>query len=54
MPIEEGWKRSSVPISGDTLENIEEGIVEASQWSPNKTQCASVVFILDADDTFTV
>ena len=54
MPIEEGWQRSPIPISGDSLEDISNAIFEASQWSPNTTQCSSIVFILDPTDTFTV
>ena len=54
MPIEEGWQRSPIPISGDSLGDMFDTIFEASQWSPNTMQCSSIVLILDPTDTFTV
>ncbi|KAJ7575701.1 Chloroperoxidase [Mycena floridula] len=48
MPIEEGWKRPSVPINGDTLDPISAVIAQASEWSPNPTQTPTVALVVDA------
>ncbi|KAJ7574639.1 Cloroperoxidase [Mycena floridula] len=53
LPIAEGWKRSSLPITGDSLHPISQGIKAASEWSPDD-KCASVIFVVSDTDTFTV
>ncbi|KAF8894242.1 Peroxidase, family 2-domain-containing protein [Mucidula mucida] len=42
LPIEEGWKRSPVPITSDTIHNIEQVIFETSDWVSSEGQCAWV------------
>ncbi|KAL0580996.1 hypothetical protein V5O48_000990 [Marasmius crinis-equi] len=43
LPIEEGWKRSSVPITVDTLVVVADKIAEASDWEPTGRNCAEIV-----------
>nr|7ZNM_A Chain A, Artificial Unspecific Peroxygenase [Marasmius rotula]7ZNM_B Chain B, Artificial Unspecific Peroxygenase [Marasmius rotula]7ZNV_A Chain A, artificial unspecific peroxygenase [Marasmius rotula]7ZNW_A Chain A, artificial unspecific peoxygenase [Marasmius rotula]7ZNW_C Chain C, artificial unspecific peoxygenase [Marasmius rotula] len=43
LPIEEGWKRSTTPITSDTLNPIAGQISEASNWKPNPDQCPWIV-----------
>ncbi|KAJ7577448.1 Cloroperoxidase [Mycena floridula] len=47
MPIEEGWTRSNVSITDDTLTPIAIAIIQASDWSPNVTQTPSVALKAD-------
>ncbi|KAJ7583571.1 Cloroperoxidase [Mycena floridula] len=54
MPIAEGWKRPNVSITGDTLGPMSGIIFEASEWSPNITQCPSIVLTLDSTSFFVV
>ncbi|KAJ3753779.1 Peroxidase, family 2-domain-containing protein [Lentinula raphanica] len=35
LPLEEGWKRSEVPIGEDNFNNVVEGIANASTWAPS-------------------
>ncbi|KIY70084.1 Cloroperoxidase [Cylindrobasidium torrendii FP15055 ss-10] len=43
LPIEEGWKRSEVPINNDLIHAIEKVILKTSQWpGPVEGQCAWV------------
>ncbi|KAJ7576615.1 Cloroperoxidase [Mycena floridula] len=47
MPVEEGWTRPNVSITGSTLGSIIAVIAPASEWSPNITQTPSVVLTND-------
>ncbi|KAJ7577166.1 Chloroperoxidase [Mycena floridula] len=47
MPIEEGWTRPNVSITGDTVNHLTVPIMQASDWSPNITQTPSVALTVD-------
>ncbi|KAJ7574636.1 Cloroperoxidase [Mycena floridula] len=53
LPIAEGWKRSPIPITGDSLNPIMDVIATASDWTADD-KCSSVVFVISGNDTFTV
>ncbi|KAF9021826.1 Cloroperoxidase [Hymenopellis radicata] len=42
LPIEEGWERSSVPITGTTIGPIQDIIFATSNWVTSEGQCAWV------------
>ncbi|KAF9032678.1 Cloroperoxidase [Hymenopellis radicata] len=42
LPIEEGWEKSPVPITGDTIDPIEDIIFATSNWVTSEGQCAWV------------
>ncbi|KAL0064328.1 hypothetical protein AAF712_008774 [Marasmius tenuissimus] len=43
LPIEEGWKKSAVPISGATIGELTAAVFKASDWEPTGDQCATIV-----------
>lgn len=43
MPLEEGWIRSDVPITGALLQNIINDIVTASEWPGPNSNCSELV-----------
>ncbi|KAF9265234.1 Cloroperoxidase [Marasmius fiardii PR-910] len=44
MPIEEGWKRSSTPVTADTLVPLINQITAASQpWEPSGKNCPGIL-----------
>ncbi|KAL0573897.1 hypothetical protein V5O48_008045 [Marasmius crinis-equi] len=43
LPIEEGWKRSPVPITGATMGPLTGQIFVASDWQPTGDNCQEIV-----------
>ncbi|KAJ8081090.1 hypothetical protein PM082_017931 [Marasmius tenuissimus] len=43
LPIEEGWKRSTTPINGATVQALADKIAAASDWEPTGDNCPRVV-----------
>ncbi|KAF9265235.1 Cloroperoxidase [Marasmius fiardii PR-910] len=42
LPIEEGWKRPSVPITRDSIGTLVQTIATASNWTPSGNTCSGI------------
>jgi hypothetical protein len=53
LPIEEGWKRSPVPIDSDNLGVLTSQIGAASDWTPD-SDCPTITFVSGTNASNTV